>query len=177
MAKYISGVVGFLPDEEALLEAAKKTYAAGYRKFDTLSPFPIHGMDQAMGLSRSPIPYVTFVMGLGGAIAGVLLTWWTSAVNYRLNVGGKPLGLIEALPGYIPIVFELTILFAALSSVAAMFILNGLPKVDPPIIDKDITSHKFALFIPETEEEYNSEKAQEHLKSIGANEVRTVAEF
>ena len=174
MAKYVSGVVGFVEDDHKLLEAAKKTYAAGYRDFDTLSPFPVHGMDAAMGLGRSPIPWVTFFAGLTGCAAGLLFTWWTSAVDYPINVGGKPM---MSLPAFIPIVFELTILFGALTSVGAMFFLNGLPKVDPPIIDPDITSHKFAVFIPETEAGYTPERAENHLKSIGATDIRRVAEF
>jgi hypothetical protein len=174
MGKYVSGVVGFIEDDHKLLDAAKKTYAAGYRDFDTLSPFPIHGMDAAMGLGRSAIPWVTFFAGLFGCSFGLWFTWWTSAVDYPLNVGGKPLW---SLPAFIPILFELTILFGALSSVGAMFILNGLPKVDPPIIDPDITCSKFALFIPETEKGYSPEKAEEHLKSIGATDIRRVAEF
>lgn len=174
MGKYVSGVVGFVADDHKLLDAAKSTYAAGYRDFDTLSPFPVHGMDAAMGLGRSPIPWVTFFAGLAGCSFGLWFTWWTSAVDYALNVGGKPL---FSLPAFIPILFELTILFGALSSVGAMFVLNGLPKVDPPIIDPDITCSKFAVFIPETEKGYSPEKAEEHLRSIGATDIRRVAEF
>lgn len=174
MAKYVSGVVGFIADDHKLLDAAKTTYAAGYRDFDTISPFPIHGMDDAMGLKRSMIPWVTFFAGLTGMTFGLWFTWWTSAVDYGLNIGGKPL---FSLPAFIPVIFELTILFGALSSVAAMFIINGLPNVNAPIIDKDLTCSKFALFIPETEKGYSPEKAEEHLKTIGATDIRRVAEF
>lgn len=174
MAKYVSGVVGFIANEHKLLEAASQTYAAGYRKFDTISPFPIHGMDAAMGLKPSFIPWVTFIAGLTGCTLGGLFTWWTSAVDYGLNVGGKPLW---SLPAFIPIMFELTILFGALCSVGAMIIANGLPKVDPPIIDPDLTCDKFAVFIPETEAGYSAEKAKAHLQSIGAIDIRDVAEF
>ncbi|MFK8136963.1 MAG: DUF3341 domain-containing protein [Bdellovibrionales bacterium] len=174
MAKYVSGVVGFLPDDRAILKAAKETYSAGFRDFDTLTPFPIHGMDQAMGLKRSWIPWVTFFAGLTGFSLGLWFTWWTSAVDYPINVGGKPM---FSLPAFIPVLFELTILFGALASVATMFLINGLPKVDPPIIDPDITCHKFALFIPETEEGYSPERAETHLQSIGATDIRRVAEF
>lgn len=174
MAKRVSGVVGFWPNEDKLLQAAKDTYKAGYRKYDTLSPFPIHGMDDAMGLKRSPIPWVTFFASLVGCSFGLWFTWWTSAVDYPLNIGGRP---FFSLPAFIPIMFELTILFGALSSVAAMFIMNGLPKVDPPIIDPGLTCDKFALFIPENDTSYSPEKAEAHLKSIGATEVRRVVEF
>ncbi len=174
MAKRVSGVVGFWPDEHKLLDAAKQTYKAGHRKFDSISPFPIHGMDDAMGLKRSFIPWVTFFAGLTGLAFGTWFTWWTSAVDYPLNIGGRP---FFSLPAFVPIMFELTILFGALSSVAAMIIANGLPKVDPPIIDPGLTCDKFALFIPENDTSYSAERAEEHLKKLGATEVRRVAEF
>lgn len=174
MAKTVSGVVAFFADDKTLLEAAKKTHAAGYRKFDSLSPFPIHGMDDAIGLKRSPVPWFTFVFGSLGCATGVWFQWWTSAVDWPLNVGGKPL---FSLPAFVPVIFELTILFGALFSVAGMLMLCGLPKVNPPVIDPDITSHKFALFVPENDSGYNETQTQEFMKSIGATEVRKVAEF
>lgn len=172
MAKRVSGVVGFFKDDQALLEAAKKTYGAGYRDFDTLTPFPVHGMDDAMGLKPSNVPWFTFVAAMCGLAFGLGLQWWTHSVSWPLNVGGKP---FFSLPAYIPIVFEMTVLFGALITVAGMLYICGLPKVDPPIIDLDITSHKFALFIPETDKGYD--KAQDFLKSLGATDVKKVAEF
>lgn len=172
MAKRVSGVVGFFNDDNALLDAAKKTHAAGFRDFDTLSPFPIHGMDEAMGLKRSNVPWFTFVAGLIGCSAGLAFQWWTHSVSWPLNVGGKPL---FSLPAYVPIIFEMTVLFGALISVAGMLYMNGLPKVNPPIIDPEITSHKFALFIPETDKGYD--KAEQFLKGLGASDVRKIAEF
>lgn len=174
MAKRVSGVVGFWTEEHAILEAARKTYSAGYRKFDSISPYPIHGMDDATGIKRSPIPWITFIFGLTGCGLGLFFMYWTSAVDYAVNIGGKP---DFSLPAFIPVTFEMTILFGALASVAAMLVLNDLPKIDPPIIDPDLTCDKFALFIPDTEENYSAEKAEEHLRSVGASDVRRVAEF
>ena len=87
-------------------------------KFDAISPYAIHGMEEACGIKRSGIPYVTFVAGVTGLLSGLALTWYTSAYDWPINVGGKP---AFSLPAFIPILFELTILFAALSSVAALF--------------------------------------------------------
>lgn len=170
--KTVSGIVGFFKDDDALLAAAKKTYAAGYRNFDTLTPFPIHGMDAAMGLKPSFIPWFTFISGLIGCAFGLGMQWWTHSVSWALNIGGKPL---FSLPAYIPIIFETTVLFGALITVGGMFYVCGLPRINPPIIDPDITCHKFALFIPETDKGYD--KAQDFLKSLGASDVRKVAEF
>ncbi len=174
MAKRISGVVGFWSDDHKMVSAAHKMREAGYTHFDAITPFPVHGMEEAVGIKRSIIPWVTFIAGLTGGSLGLLMQYWMSAVSWPLNIGGKP---YFSLPAFIPIVFELTILFAALSSVAAMFILNKLPNVNPPIIDPDLTCSRFALWVPETEPGYNAEKVERFLKQIGAEETRKVAEF
>lgn len=174
MAKRTSGVAGIFSDDDKILEAAEKMRLAGYKKFDAITPFPVHGMEDAIGVRRSNIPYVTFVAGVTGGSLGLTMEWWMSAVSWPINVGGKP---FFSIPAFIPVTFELTILFAALSSVAAMFILNGLPKVNPPIIDRDLTSHKFALWVPDTEEGYSVEKVEAFLKQLGAEEIKRVAEY
>lgn len=174
MAKRVSGVAGIFQDDLAILEAAEKMRKAGYKKFDAITPFPVHGMEDAIGIKRSGIPWVTFIAGITGGSLGMLLQYWTSAVDWPIIVGGKP---FFSIPAFIPVTFELTILFAALSSVGAMFFLNGLPTVDPPIIDPDLTSHKFALWVPETEEGYSVEKVEAFMKELGADEVKRVAEY
>lgn len=174
MARRLGGVAGIFNDDDKILVAAAKMRDAGYKKFDAITPFPVHGMEEAIGIQRSKIPYVTFIAGITGCSCGLLLQYWTSAVSWALNVGGKP---YFSAPAFIPVTFELTILFAALSSVATMFILNGLPKVNPPIIDPDLTSHKFALWIPENEEGYSVEKVEAFLKELGADEVKRVVEY
>lgn len=174
MAKKKGGVAGIWSDDEKILVAAAKMRDAGYKKFDAITPFPVHGMEEAVGIKRSMIPWVTFFAGITGMCAGLGLQYWTSAVSWAINVGGKP---FFSLPAFIPVTFELTILFAALSSVGAMFILNGLPKVNPPIIHPDLTSHKFALWVPEDEAGYSVEKVEAFLKELGAEEVKRVAEY
>jgi hypothetical protein len=174
MAKRQSGVAGIWSDDEKILVAANKMREAGYKKFDAITPFPVHGMEEAVGIKRSGIPYVTFVAGITGCACGLYLQYWTSAVSWPINVGGKPM---FSLPAFIPVTFELTILFAALFSVGTMFFLNGLPKVDPPIIDPDLTSHKFALWVPDDEEGFSVEKVEAFLKDLGAEEVKRVSEY
>lgn len=174
MAKRVSGMAGIWLDDHAILAAAKKVRERGFTKVDAVTPFPLHGMEEALGIKRSNIPYVTFVAGLTGCLFGLWFTWWTSAVNWPINVGGKP---PFSLPAFIPILFELTILFAALSSVGALFFFAGLPKIDPPIIDKDLTSHKFALFIPSNDSGYDEAKITQLFKELGAAEVKKMAEY
>ena len=174
MAKRVSGVAGIWSDDGAILKAAEKMREAGYKKFDAITPFPVHGMEEAVGIKRSWIPYVTFTFGLLGCFLGMYLQYWMSAVSWALNIGGKP---FFSVPAFIPVTFEVTVLFAALSSVVTMFAVNGLPTVSPPIIDPDLTSHKFALWVPDTEPGYNAEKVESFLKELGAEEVKKVAEF
>lgn len=171
--KYKAGMAAIFETEESILKAAAKARESGFKKFDAITPYPVHGMEEACGIQRSWIPYVTFIMGVTGCALGWLLTWWTSAVNWPLNIGGKP---FHSLPAFIPIMFELTILFAALSSVAALLYACGLPKVNPPTIHPDLTSHKFAIFIPQDDAGYDERRIQEMFQGLGATEVRK-AEF
>ncbi len=170
----IGGIAGIFLDEDTVVNAARKVRESGFSKFDAISPYPIHAMEAACGIKRSPIPYVTFVAGVVGLLAGLALSYYTSVIDWPINVGGKPL---FSLPAFIPIIFELTVLFAALSSVGAFFYLCGMPKVDPPVIDKDLTCHKFAIFIPENETGYNSERVEKMLTELGAVEIKKMAEY
>ena len=168
-SQYTKGMAGIWDDEGKILKAAAKTRESGFTKFDAISAYPIHGMEEACGIKRSWIPYVTFVAGLVGLTCGLLLTWWTSAVNWAVNVGGKP---FFSLPAFIPIMFELTVLFAALSSVGALFYACKIPRIDPPMIDPDLSSHKFAIFIPFNDTGYDEAKIEKMFKELGALEVK-----
>lgn len=115
---------------EALVEAARKAYAAGYRKMDAYSPVPVEGLAEAMGRRGTVMPLIV----LGGGIASGFTAWfvqWYSAVHdYPLNIGGRP---FNSWPMFIPIIFEMTVLFAAVSGVLGMLFLNGLPRLNHPI--------------------------------------------
>ncbi|MGB5289376.1 MAG: DUF3341 domain-containing protein, partial [Ignavibacteriaceae bacterium] len=124
------GYLAEFANPAALLRAARATRDAGYRHFDSHSPFPIHGMDGAMGLGNSKVGFATLAGGLTGLAAGILLQWWTGAIDYPLNISGKP---FYAWEPSIPVIFELTILFSALGAVTGMFLLNGLPRPYNPL--------------------------------------------
>jgi hypothetical protein len=174
MAKKFGGVAGIWLDEHSIVSAARKVKSMGSDKVEAITPYPVHGMEDALEIKRSVIPYVTFVAALVGLFVGLFVTWWTSAVNWPINVGGKP---FFSLPAFIPILFELTILFAALASVASLFYFCNLPQINPPVIDPDLTSHKFALFIPENDLVYDEQKLSQTMKDLGAVEIKKVAEF
>ena len=172
--KTLGGMAAIFLEEADVVHAAVKVRESGFTKFDAISPYPIHGMEEACGIKRSGIPYVTFIAALVGLLSGLALTYYTSVVNWPINIGGKPL---FSLPAFIPIIFELTILFAALSSVAALFVVCKMPRIDPPVIDKDLTCSKFAIFIPENDVGYSTERVERLFKELGANEIKKVAEY
>lgn len=172
--KRLGGFAGIWTDEHQVVEAARKVRSMGFTKFDAITPYPVHGMEEACGIKRSPIPYITFGAGSVGFLFALWLTWWTSAVNWPINVGGKP---FWSFPAFIPIMFELTVLFAALCSVGALFYYCKLPQIDPPVIDPDLTSHKFAIFVPVNDTGYDETKLAQVFKDMGAVETKKVAEY
>ncbi len=183
----LSGVVGFFNDAHVLIEATKKVRDQNYQFFDCFTPYPVHGLEAAQGLKRSPLPFVTFVAGLTGGTLGYLFQYWTSAVDWPINVGGKP---FHSGPAFIPITFELTVLFAALSTVGAMFLLNGLPNTRRKSVDPSVTCDRFAIVIErppvvaEDDEKgqakqakykrFDEAEAKGLLEKLGASEVRSV---
>lgn len=174
MAKAKGGFAAIFNEEHKVLAAAKRCREMGMTKFDAVTPYPVHGMEEAIGIKRSSIPYVTFVGALIGCAVGLFVTIWCSEYSWPINVGGKPL---NSLPAFIPICFELTILFGALSSVAAWAYLCGIPKVDPPIIHPDLTSHRFAVWIPADETGYDEGKLESLFRDLGAAETKRMAEY
>jgi hypothetical protein len=170
MAKYKQGLAAIFLTEEQILEATRKTRERGFTKFEAISPYPIHGMEEAAGIKRSWIPYVTFVMGVFGLSAGLLLTWWTSAVNWPLNVGGKP---FLHIPTYIPITFELAILCTAFGMVACFFIVNKMAwGKNADIIDIRVTDDLFVVAVDVIPNRTDLAELSSLLKNNGAIEIR-----
>ena len=159
-----SVVAGLFNEEEIFLKAVKEM--KGVQGLSAVTPYPVHGLEELLKIKRSWIPWVTFVFGLLGLTAGFLLTWFTSVVSWPLVIGGKP---FLSLPAFIPIIFECTILFSALATVGALFYICGLPKINPPILDKDLTSHKFALYCPMAKNDQKQVETQ--LKELGAEKI------
>lgn len=174
MAQNQGGMAAIFLDEQKTVAAAIRCRESGLKKFDAISPYPIHAMEEAIGIKRSPLPYVAFVGGLVGMVVGLAFTIWTSAYDWPINVGGKP---FVSLPAFIPIVFELTILFSALSSLSAFAWFCRLPKIDPPMIDPDLSSHKFAIYVPSDDHGYDANKLEQMFKELGAVEVKKVAVY
>jgi hypothetical protein len=174
MLKTSGGLVGIWSDENQVLKAAAAVRDAGFKKFDAITPFPVHGMDDAMGLKPSFLPWITLIGGLSGCTLAIWFQWYVAAYDWPLIIGGKP---FFSLPAFIPVTFELTVLIGGLSTVAGLFVVCGLPKVNPPVIDPSLTDDRFALFIPETDVGYNVEKIDKLFRQLGAEEIRKIAEY
>lgn len=165
------GVAALWEEEEAFLKAVKLLYEKGQIKPLAISPYPVHGLEETTQTPRSWIPWVALVCGVSGCLFGLWFTWWASAVNWPIIVGGKPLW---SLPAFVPVIFELTILFSAFGSIGALMYACGLPHIEPPVIDKDLSCHKFALFVPE--QDCSKEKAKALFEEVKAPEIKE-AEF
>jgi hypothetical protein len=175
-ADQVYGLLAEFSDPGALLHAAEATREAGYRHFDAHSPFPIHGMDDAMGLGNAAsVGVTTFLGGVTGFATAYLLQWWTGAVDYPLNISGKPFFAIEPS---VPIMFELTVLFAAFGAVGGMLALNGLPRPYNPLFYSDrfegVTDDRFFLHVAASDEQFDAEETAMMLRDLGALHIELV---
>lgn len=174
MAKPVSGLAGIWKNEHELLKAAQAIRAAGFEKFDAITPFPIHGMDDAIGLKRSKLPIVSFIAGLIGFLTALGFQSYVFVWDWPLNIGGKP---HFPLPAFVPVLFELTVLFSALVTAGTLIAWCGLPRFNPPVIDMRLTDDKFAIFIPEDDRNFDVQKIDSLFQKLGADEIRKVREF
>jgi Ni/Fe-hydrogenase subunit HybB-like protein len=171
------GVIGEFETPAALLDAVRAARAKGFAKLDALTPFPIHGIDQAMGASRSRLGFFAAAMGFIGCAAALLLQWWTGVKSYPLVIGGKPLFAFEFS---IPITFELTVLAASFGAVFGMLALNGLPRLYHPVFNyrriHAASDDRFLLVIENSGASFRAGEAGELLVSMGAANVEMVPE-
>ncbi len=163
------GLLAEFANPAELLNAAKAVHGAGYKHFDTHSPFPIHGMDRAMGLGSSRVGYFALGGGITGMFIGFWMQWWMNAVDYPLNISGKPFFAFEQS---IPVAFEVTVLLASIGAVAGMFGMNGLPRPYNPLFYSEnfrrATDDGFFLHIAASDAMFDINKTEELLTQVGA---------
>lgn len=171
------GLLAEYDSVDAILAAAEKVRDAGFSRWDTHVPFVIHGLDSAMGIRATRLPWLVFAAGLAGAAAGLGLQWFTNAFDYPFLISGKPL---ISLPANIPVAFEVTILFAAVATLLGMLAFNGLPQLYHPLFRqarfRRATNDRFFISIEAADPNFDVVATTELLSSCGALAVEVVQE-
>ena len=175
----ILGVIAEFPSATALYQAAEQLRDKGYRFWDVHSPFPIHGMNKAMGLGKSPLGYIIFCGGLTGFLTAASLEFIPSSFLYPLVVHGKPVNFFT-VPAFFPIMFELTVLFSAFTAFFGVFVMNRLPRLHHPIFDYEqfrrVTDDAFFLIIEASDPRFSETVTREFLEEIGGKDVTLLYE-
>jgi hypothetical protein len=171
------GIVGLFDDPGALLRAAESVRDAGFRRWDCHTPYPVHGIERAMGLRASPVPALALLAGFGGLAAAIALTGGLSAIVYPIRVGGKAL---FSWPAFVPIWFELFVLFAALATMGSVILFGRLGRWHSPLHDtgvmREITSHRFAIVIGADDPAWADWRARAILEGAGCADIRPLVE-
>ena len=171
----IYGTMAEFDSPTALVEAAKRTHEAGYRKIDAYSPIPIEGLAEEIGFHHDEVPLVVLIGGIVGGLTGYIMQYWMSAVAYPLNIGGKP---PHSWPAFIVITFEMTILFAGISAVFGMLALNGLPMPYHPVFNVPrfvfASKDRFFLIVFSSDKKYSLTETRRFLESLNPRSVSEV---
>jgi hypothetical protein len=161
------GLLAEFEEHSQLLQATRSAYEQGFRKMDAYSPFPVEGLAEALGHEHTSIPLITLLGGMTGGLGGYFMQWYSMARLYPLNVGSRPL---NSWPNFIPITFELTILVAALSALAALLFLNRLPQPYHPVFNvpefRRASIDRFFLCIEAADPKFDQASVRRFLESL-----------
>jgi hypothetical protein len=172
----IYGLLAEFDSPTEIVEAAEAARAAGYKRMDAYTPFPVEGLSEAIGFRRTRLPLIIFIGGLLGCVGGFGLQYWCEKINYPINVGGRPL---NSWPMFVPVTFELTILSAALAAVVGLFALNGLPMPYHPVFNVPefalASRNRFFLCVEATDPNFDEEKTRSFFATLNARGIYEVA--
>lgn len=172
---------------DELMHAAEKVRDAGYKKWDCHTPFPVHGLDKAMGVKPTILPFLTLGMGLTGLTTGFVMQWWFNATNidllnigmpgYQYIISGKPMW---SLPANIPVMFEMTVMFAAYTTVVMLFVLSRLPRHYNPLFKsarfRRATSDRFFIAVEAADPRFDAKATHKLLESTHPHALETITE-
>lgn len=177
MDKKLYGLLAEFDTATELVDAARAVRDKGYVKTDAFSPFPIHEIDEALGIKRSILPVLVFFGGVTGLLLGLSLQIFVHYIDYPINVGGRP---YLSFPSFIPPAYELTILLAGFTAVFGMLFLNGLPRPYHPVFNVPrfslATREKFFLLIEAADPKYDHDNTKSFMESLNPQEVFDVEE-
>jgi len=169
------GVLARFETPGQLLGACEHVRDAGYTRWDAHTPFPVHGLDRAMGMKPTILPWFVFVFGMGGAAGAMLLQWWVAVKAYPLTISGKPLFSWQA---FVPVTFEVGVLLGALAAVLAVFGLCKLPMHWHPLFGSEAfsaaTDDGFFISIESWDPKFDLEGTRRLLEGCGAAQVETI---
>ncbi|MEO7415198.1 MAG: DUF3341 domain-containing protein [Opitutaceae bacterium] len=173
MAAPSYGLIATFDTTPALYHAAEQVRDAGYKNWDCITPFPVHGLDKAMGLKRSIVPRISLTGGITGFCTGMTMIWWTNQYDYPLVVGGKP--FFSPMFAF-PVSYELTILFTAFATIIGMFVVNGLPMHYHPVLKYDQIKRgmddTFFIVIEASDPRFNLANTKALLEKAGGTEIK-----
>jgi hypothetical protein len=171
------GMIAEFDTSADILHAAEQVRRAGFRRWDVFSPFPVHGMDRAMGVKNSKVGWFSFIGGVTGYTTGMLMIWFMNAFDYRIVVGGKP--MFSPYSAFPPS-YELTILFGAFGAIGGMLFLNRLPRLHHPLLKHrrfaQVTHDKFFLVIETNDPKYSDTETRKLLETAGSKHIELVEE-
>lgn len=174
-ATEIYGLLAEFEDPHDLLAATRQAHSAGYRRMEAYTPIPVEGLTAALGKIPTRLPLLVLLGGVIGAAAGYSLQYWVSVVEYPMNIGGRP---YHSWPAFVPVVFEMTILGAALTAVLGMLALNGLPRPHHPVFNvpefKLASRNRFFLCIEARDAAFDALQTREFLQGLAPRNVLEV---
>ncbi|MGB1926856.1 MAG: quinol:electron acceptor oxidoreductase subunit ActD, partial [Rubripirellula sp.] len=175
--KKVHGTVAEYESVDTLLHACRRVRDAGYIKTDAYTPFPVHGIDKALGIKPTVLPWIVLVCGLTGTVVALVMQIWMNAIDYRYIISGKP---YISLPAFMPVVFELTVLFSSFGAFFGMWALNGLPRFSNPMFTDPrfdrVTDDRFFLYVDASDDKYDESAVREIYNQTGGEHIKNVFE-
>ena len=175
--KKVHGIVAEFTSVDTLLNACRNVRDAGYKKTDAFTPFAVHGIDKALGIKPTVLPWIVLAAGLTGTVTALVMQIWMNSINYPYIISGKP---YISLPAFMPVAFELTVLFSSFGAFFGMWVINGLPRFSNPMFTDPrfdrVTDDRFFLYIDSQDAKFETASVERILDESGGEHVTSVVD-